>query len=90
VVGRSGTVKGDLTADKLTITGLFEGTTDCENVEILAGGTLKGKVISSHLTIDQNCTFEGESIKKHATSPAKPMLSSHKIQPVTAEKSKAS
>ena len=53
------------------VTGLFEGTADCEHVEILAGGTLKGKVISNNLTIDQNCTFEGESVKKAQAGTAK-------------------
>jgi cytoskeletal protein CcmA (bactofilin family) len=64
IIGTTGSINGELEANKLTVTGLFEGTADCENVEILAGGTLKGKVISNNLTIDQNCTFEGESVKK--------------------------
>jgi cytoskeletal protein CcmA (bactofilin family) len=63
-VGKDGTVDGDLKANKLTVNGNFQGTADCKNVEILAGGTLRGKVISNNLTIDQNCTFEGESVKK--------------------------
>jgi len=64
IIGKSGAINGELKANKLTVTGLFEGTADCENVEILAGGTLRGKVISNNLTIDQSCTFEGESVKK--------------------------
>ncbi len=74
VIGKTGAINGNLRANKLTVTGLFEGTTDCENVEILAGGTLKGKVISNNLTIDQNCTFEGESLKKTHTSTTKEKL----------------
>jgi cytoskeletal protein CcmA (bactofilin family) len=71
IIGTTGSINGELEANKLTVTGLFEGTADCENVEILAGGTLKGKVISNNLTIDQNCTFEGESVKKTQAGVAK-------------------
>ena len=71
IIGTTGSINGELRANKLTVTGLFEGTADCENVEILAGGTLKGKVISNNLTIDQNCTFEGESVKKTQADAAK-------------------
>lgn len=64
IVGKTGSIDGDLKADRLTVNGKFKGTADCENVEIRAGGMLRGKVISNNLTIDQNCTFEGESVKK--------------------------
>jgi len=67
-IGQSGKIKGDLNADKLTVTGLFHGTADCEHVDIRAGGTLRGKVVSNNLTIDQNCSFEGESVKKSAVT----------------------
>ena len=65
-IGQSGKIEGDLSANKLTVTGLFHGTADCEHVDIHEGGTLRGKVISNNLTIDQNCSFEGESVKKSA------------------------
>ena len=63
-IGQQGKVEGELTADTLSVTGAFQGTAECENVQIHAGGTLRGKVISNNLTIDQDCTFEGESVKK--------------------------
>ena len=75
IIGKTGSIDGDLKANKLTVTGLFKGTADCENVEILAGGTLRGKVISNNLTIDQDCTFEGESVKKSPVSATKSALS---------------
>ncbi|MCP4010284.1 MAG: polymer-forming cytoskeletal protein [Proteobacteria bacterium] len=81
VIGKTGAINGNLSANKLTVTGLFEGSADCENVEILAGGTLKGKVISNNLTIDQNCTFEGESLKKAHESDAKGTLSDKTNKP---------
>ena len=73
-IGHEGKVEGELSANTLSVTGVFQGTADCENVEIHAGGTLRGKVISNNLTIDQNCTFEGESVKKsaHNKAPRKP------------------
>jgi len=67
-IGQSGKIEGDLNADKLTVTGLFHGTAECGHVDIRAGGTLRGKVISNNLTIDQNCSFEGESVKKGAAN----------------------
>ena len=74
-IGQTGKIQGDLAANRLAVTGMFKGTADCENVEILAGGTLKGKVISNNLTIDRNCTFEGESVKKSAASTARQTIS---------------
>jgi cytoskeletal protein CcmA (bactofilin family) len=71
VVGKTGFIDGDLKANRLTVNGNFKGTADCENVEILAGGALRGKVISNNLTIDHNCTFEGESIKRTQADTAK-------------------
>lgn len=71
-IGDKGKVEGELSANTLSVTGVFQGTADCENVEIHAGGTLRGKVISNNLTIDQNCTFEGESVKKSAQAQKKP------------------
>lgn len=67
-IGQSGKIEGDLNANKLTVTGLFHGTAECEHVDIHAGGVLRGKVISNNLTIDQNCSFEGESVKKSAAN----------------------
>lgn len=69
-IGKKGTVEGELSADTLSVTGVFQGTANCENVEIQAGGTLRGKVISNNLTIDQNCTFEGESVNRSAQRKA--------------------
>jgi len=69
-VGRSGKIEGELSASRLTVTGLFHGTADCDRVEIRAGGTFRGKVITDNLTIDQNCSFEGESVKKTASIEA--------------------
>lgn len=79
-IGKSGKIEGDVSADKLAITGLFQGTADCEHVEILAGGTLRGKVISNNLTIDQNCTFEGESVNKTQAGAQKKLDATKKTQ----------
>lgn len=80
-IGPSGKINGDLAANRLTVTGLFHGTADCENVEILVGGTLKGKVISNNLTIDQKCTFEGESVKKSQAKTVNDMPGNSNAKP---------
>lgn len=64
MIGNSGKIEGDIQAERLTITGYLHGTADCEYVDVRAGGNLRGKVISNNLTIDQNCSFEGESVKR--------------------------
>ena len=64
IIGNSGKIEGDVQAERLTITGHLHGTADCEYVDVRAGGNLRGKVISNNLTIDQNCSFEGESVKR--------------------------
>ncbi len=63
-IGTSGKVEGEIVANTLAITGSFTGTADCDKVEVLAGGNVKGKIITSNLSIDHDCNFEGESIKR--------------------------
>jgi cytoskeletal protein CcmA (bactofilin family) len=90
-IGRSGKIEGDVAADRLTITGLFHGIANCENVEIQAGGILRGKVISNNLTIDKDCSFEGESIKKSTQAASSNETASvQSIQTDLNSKSKAS
>jgi len=74
-----------LSATRLTVTGLFHGAADCERVDIRAGGTFRGKVITDNLTIDQNCSFEGESVKKTASIVAAKAASgkNNKVEPLT-------
>jgi cytoskeletal protein CcmA (bactofilin family) len=60
-VGSSGSVKGEIFAEKLVVSGELEGNADCSNVEILAGGKMNGDLVSSNLIIEAQAVFEGYS-----------------------------
>ncbi|MBN1971632.1 MAG: polymer-forming cytoskeletal protein [Candidatus Delongbacteria bacterium] len=61
IVGRNGSVKGDIIANSIIISGLVEGNVDAEKVEVLAGGKLVGSVTSKDLIIEKEGVFQGES-----------------------------
>jgi cytoskeletal protein CcmA (bactofilin family) len=63
-IGKTGYAKGIVTASNFIVSGIFEGDIDCNVVEILPGGIIKGKIISEELIIEKKGFFEGESIKK--------------------------
>lgn len=69
VIGKRGTIKGELVADKLVVNGLFEGSADCTQVEVLEGGIFTGNVLSEELMIEAKAKFQGES--KIRTSESK-------------------
>jgi cytoskeletal protein CcmA (bactofilin family) len=67
-IGKSGYAKGTVTASNFIVSGIFEGDIDCNIVEILPGGIIKGKIISEELIIEKKGFFEGESLKKKTDS----------------------
>jgi len=60
-IGKGGKINGNITANRLIVNGLFEGSAECEGVEVLAGGKFLGKVTSKELIIEAKAKFEGES-----------------------------
>jgi len=60
-IGAGGSFTGELNADKLIVSGTFEGSAECESIELLKGGTILGKIVSKDLMIESNSVFEGES-----------------------------
>ncbi len=75
IIGKQGKVSGEIHASRLIINGLFEGNADCDNVEVLEGGKLIGKVVSKELIIEAKAIFEGESKIKTTESEPTPKLS---------------
>jgi len=63
-VGKSGKIKGEINSTDLIVSGYFEGTAECDMIEILPGGMIKGKIITNELIIEKQGFFEGESFKK--------------------------
>lgn len=68
-IGKSGKMSGEITANRLIVNGIFEGEANCDGVEVLAGGTFLGKVISKELMIEAKAQFEGESKIKVDSEP---------------------
>ncbi len=73
-VGKNGHIKGELTAKRLVVQGLIEGSIDAERVEIKAAGRVSGTIESSELVIESKGIFEGNSIVKNI----QPVLSATK------------
>lgn len=67
-IGKSGNVKGEIFASKVTIAGKFEGNLNCDLLEILSEGKVIGKIITKELTIEQKGVFIGESLRRDEPS----------------------
>lgn len=61
VIGNQGRIQGTLKAKKLIVSGIFLGDADCASIQILAGGSINGNVISEEFVIESKATFEGKS-----------------------------
>ena len=68
-IGKQGTVYGEIKASHLIVNGVFEGSANCDHVEILEGGKFVGKLLSKELMIEAKAIFEGESKLKVDTPP---------------------
>lgn len=66
-IGKKGIIRGEVTGQKFIVSGRFEGNVDCESVEILAGGSIRGRVLSKEFVIEPEGNFEGESRVKKDT-----------------------
>lgn len=58
-VGKSGKVKGVITADKIIVKGFVDGNADCNIVEILEGGKFVGEIHYNQILIEPKRCFEG-------------------------------
>ena len=66
-IGIDGEVRGDIHADRLVVSGFFDGKLDCDVVEILPGGRVLGHIFYKELIIERKGSFEGEGkIKSNA------------------------
>ena len=64
-IGKKGIAKGEISAKKAIISGLFEGNIESDVIEILSGGKIVGKILYKELIIEQKGIFIGESLKKN-------------------------
>lgn len=61
IISASGRVKGEITADKVVINGLFEGDCFANTVEILPNGKAHGAIHSDDLCIERGGSFLGKT-----------------------------
>lgn len=72
-IGKSGKIKGDITARQLIVSGCFIGEADCEEIRILSDGKVTGKLSCYHLTIEKGGILNGQNIHKEPLMTVKPM-----------------
>ena len=66
-IGETGEVIGDIKANNLIVSGLFDGKIDCNEVQILSTGRVIGEIKYDNLVIEPNGKFEGNGIRKGST-----------------------
>lgn len=62
VISGTGRIKGELTADKVIINGLFEGDCFANSVEILPQGKAHGVIHCDDLSIERGGSFIGKTM----------------------------
>lgn len=68
-IGARGSVRGEIYAEKLIVSGEFNGNADCKEIDILAGGKIVGDLLSANLIIESKGFFEGSSKVKVDSEP---------------------
>ncbi len=61
VIGPKGKVVGTVRARQMVVNGCFEGDVVCEQLDIMASGSVQGTVIAPTFTIEQGGRFIGQS-----------------------------
>lgn len=59
-IGKGGIFSGDLQANKLIVSGVFEGNAQCNSIELLQGGKILGSIISQDLMVETGSILECE------------------------------
>lgn len=70
VIGATGAVKGDVTAETVLIHGAVEGRVHGQHVRMWAGAVVKGEVMHGSLGIDTAAIFEGSVMRIEAAAIA--------------------
>ncbi|KKO48566.1 hypothetical protein VT06_10770 [Arsukibacterium sp. MJ3] len=62
IISAAGRIKGEVTADKVIINGLFDGQLFANTVEILPQGKAQGTIHTDDLCIERGGSFIGETL----------------------------
>lgn len=65
-IGKTGIVKGDIIAEKLIIAGRFSGTADSEEIRIISGGNVAGKLTCKDLSIEKGGVLNGQNTHRRS------------------------
>ena len=66
IISASGRIKGEVTADKVIINGLFDGECYANSVEILPQGKAHGTIHCDDLSIERGGSFLGKTLPTSA------------------------
>lgn len=68
-IGQSGHMEGRIVAQRVLISGRFEGTIEAERLEIVASGKVAGEVNVGQLVVESGAHFNGTSRIRAAEPP---------------------
>jgi cytoskeletal protein CcmA (bactofilin family) len=69
IVSKSGFLKGKVNCKRFILSGKFEGEIECNVLEIMKNGFLKGSIVVNDFIVEEGGIFEGESkIKREDAS----------------------
>ncbi|MEL6323711.1 MAG: polymer-forming cytoskeletal protein [Pseudomonadota bacterium] len=68
-IGQSGSIKGEVMAETVTVRGKIVGSIRSRKVELETGSRVEGDIVHASLSIQSNAVFEGQV--KHADDPLK-------------------
>lgn len=63
-IGQTGEVVGDVKANNIIVSGLFDGKIDCNVIQVLSTGKVIGEVTYFDLIIEEDAKFEGMGVRK--------------------------
>jgi cytoskeletal protein CcmA (bactofilin family) len=70
-IGQEGRIEGDITAERVIVSGKVEGTISAKRLEIISGGRVDGDVTAAELVIESGALFNGNSrIRDAETAPS--------------------
>ncbi|MFW5927148.1 MAG: bactofilin family protein [Wenzhouxiangella sp.] len=68
-IGQQGLVNGEISAEKILVSGQFEGSINAERLEIATGGRVDGDVTVGELVIESGARFNGTSHSRQQEPP---------------------
>ncbi|MBW8190535.1 polymer-forming cytoskeletal protein [Neiella marina] len=69
-IGRKGTISGDLEANKMVVSGLFDGKCSVNSLEICKTGRVLGEMRAMELVVAKGGHFRGQCIEREETAEA--------------------